>query len=84
MNGHRNIRRKSNPIVGNTTRSMAFRIVSVILIGTAVGSVLPETGNLAVLYITKGTDAHVFNIVFLIIGIIGIVLALFIGYRKCK
>ena len=70
--------------MGNTTRSMALRTVVVVLIGTAVGSVLPETGNLVVLYITKGTDVHVFNIVFLIIGIIGIVLALYLGYKGSR
>jgi len=65
--------------MGDTTRGMAFCTIIVILIGTAIGSMLPETGNVISRILNlPGTDAHVFNPVFCIIGIIGTVLALFI------
>lgn len=76
--------RRQDCIMGNSTRSMAFRTIAVVLFGTAVGSVLPETGNAVVILVDKGPDAHIYNPVFLAVGIIGIMLALYIGYRKCK
>jgi len=60
-------------------RAMALCIVLVFLIGTAVGSVLPEFGNIVA--IKLGIWSHQFNIVFLALGIAGIGLALYLGYR---
>ena len=69
--------------MGNTTRSMALRTIVVVLIGTAVGSVLPESGNVASRLLgLPGSQSHVFNSVFLVIGITGIVLALYLGYKQ--
>lgn len=65
--------------VGNMSRGTALLLVVVFLIGTAVGSILPEFGN--ILARKAGVWAHYFNIYFLIIGIIGVVLALYLGYR---
>ena len=68
--------------VGIKSRSMAFRIVLVFLIGTLVGSLLPETGT--VLAHNLGIFSHIFNPFFLALGIIGIVLACYIGCRKSR
>ena len=66
----------------NPTRSMALRAFIIVLIGTAIGSVLPETGNLWASYIGfEGRAVHAFNYCFLIVGIIGISVALYIRYR---
>ena len=75
------IRRKKYLVV-YSTRGLAFRIILVFFIGTGIGSVLPESGN-ALAYLLKVT-AHGFNIVFLDIGIIGTLLALHIGHKKCR
>ena len=65
--------------MGNTTRSLAFRTIVVILAGTAVGSMLPEMGN--VVAGTLNLPAHIFNQVFLFVGVTGVMLALFTGHR---
>ena len=62
-----------------TARSMALYIILVFLAGTLIGSLLPESGN--VLASLLGLPAHIFNPLFLVIGIIGIVLALYLGLR---
>lgn len=54
-------------VVGNTTRVMAFWLV----IGTLIGSVMPEFGNLATPWL-KIDCPHYFNQWFLVIGILGI------------
>ena len=69
-------------ILGHLSRVLALRIVLVILIGTAIGSVLPEFGNVLAARIDIG--AHAFNIIFLVVGITGVVLALYLGYRGCQ
>jgi hypothetical protein len=74
------IRRKKHSMV-YSTRGLALRIIVIFLFGTGVGSVLPESGN-ALAYLLKIT-AHYFNIVFLAIGVIGTLLALYFGYKKC-
>ena len=65
--------------MGYISRTMAFCTIGFFLIATAIGSVLPEFGNL----LAKRLDmrSHSFNIVFLVVGIIGIGLALYLGYR---
>jgi len=66
----------------NTTRAMALVLVPVFLFGTLLGSLLPETGNvLAQLLRLPADQNHIFNGVFLVIGILGVGLALHIGYR---
>jgi len=74
------------------TRGVALCIVLVFLGGTLIGSLAPESGNIMVgmLKISQGqvynpfhlSLAHVFNPIFLAIGIIGISLALFLGHRR--
>lgn len=66
--------------MGNTARGMAFRTIAVILAGTAIGSMLPETGNVAAGIFNL--PAHIFNQVFLIVGVTGVMLALFTGHRQ--
>ncbi len=68
--------------MGFDARGMAFLIIVVFLIGTLIGSVLPETGNFVASKL--GMGAHSFNIVFLIIGITCACLALFFGLQSNK
>lgn len=65
--------------LGDLARGMASGAVLVFLAGTAVSSVLPEFGNLLAHKI--GVRAHFFNVYFLVLGILGIGLALYLGYR---
>jgi len=65
--------------MGCDARTMALCIVLIFFAGTAIGSVLPEFGNIVATRI--GVGAHQFNIVFLALGIAGIGLALYLGYR---
>jgi hypothetical protein len=64
--------------MGSKTRGMAFRFIPVFLISTAIGSTAPEFGDLLAQKI--GIDAHFFNIHFLVLGIVGIGVALYLGY----
>lgn len=69
--------------MGFASRGMALRAVFVFLIGTAIGSTLPESGNIVVHVLgMDGNKPHIFNWVFLTLGIIGIGVALYIGYRR--
>jgi len=65
------------------TRTVALVFITVFFVGTLIGSLLPEWGNIAVriLHLT-GDKAHIFNGVFLIGGILGIGMALHLGYRN--
>jgi len=65
--------------MGCDARTMALCIILVFLTGTAIGSILPEFGNL--LAQRLGIGAHQFNIVFLALGLAGIGLALYLGHR---
>ncbi len=53
--------------MGNLTRTMALWLV----IGTLIGSVLPEFGNLLAIKLQLGYT-HYFNKYFLVVGILGI------------
>ena len=64
--------------MGCETRGLALCFILVFLVGTAIGSVLPEFGNLLAEKI--GVRAHFFNIYFLVLGVLGIGLALYLGY----
>lgn len=68
--------------MGGTARNVAFLFIIVFIIGTFIGSVLPDFGN--VLAKVTGNEPHFINGVFLAVGIIGVMLALYIGYRKCR
>ena len=69
----------------NKTRAVALVLVPVFLFGTLIGSLLPESGNvLAQLLRLPGDSFHTFNGMFLVIGILGIGLALHIGHRTCS
>lgn len=84
-NGDHNLRWEAYITMGNTARGMAFCTVAVILLGTAVGSMLPETGNVAAIMLdVPAGQEHIFNPVFFALGFVGIVLACYIGYRKCE
>ena len=67
--------------MGDLSRSVALHLVFVLLIGTLVGSVLPEFGNLLAQKLRLWS--HTFNVVFLAVGIVGIGVALYFGYRSC-
>ncbi len=62
----------------NLSRGLALCVILVFLACVALGSVLPEFGNLLAAKI--GIDAHSFNIFFLILGLVGIGVALYLGY----
>jgi len=69
--------------MGILSRSLAFRIVGMFLLGTLLGSLLPESGNVLVhLLGNSEIDIHAFNPCFLALGVAGIVLALRVGYRR--
>jgi len=65
--------------MGDLPRDLAFCIIFAFLSSTAIGSILPEFGNLLAQRV--GVWAHRFNIVFLALGIAGIGVALYLGYR---
>lgn len=66
----------------NISRGLAFRIIAVFFLGTLVGSLLPETGVIAAHYLQiPEASAHIFNPIFLAFGVLGVCLALYIGYR---
>jgi len=65
--------------MGCETRGLALCFVLVFLVATAVGSTLPEFGNLLAQRI--GVRAHFFNVWFLVLGFVGVSLALYLGYR---
>ena len=72
-----------NNRVGNSARGMALRIVLVFLSCTLVGSLAPETGNiLSVLLKLSYAEGHFFNPFFFALGIIGIGVALYPGFRQ--
>ena len=64
--------------MGDLSRVMALCIILIFLIGTAIGSALPEFGNLLAHRISVGS--HSFNILFLAVGIVGVGVALYLGY----
>ncbi len=65
--------------MGDLSRSMAFIIIIIILSSTAIGSMLPEAGNILAGKI--GVRAHFFNVFFLALGIIGVGMAFYLGYK---
>jgi len=65
--------------LGDTARGLALCFILVFLTGTAIGSMAPEFGNLLAKEI--GVWAHFFNIYILVLGILGIGVALYLGYR---
>ena len=64
--------------LGNSARGLALCFILVFLVGTAVGSMAPEFGNLLAKKV--GVWAHFFNVYFLVLGILGIGVALYLGY----
>ena len=65
--------------MGGLSRIMALGAIGLFLACTAIGSVLPEFGNLLAQKVNL--RAHYFNIFFLIVGIIGVGVALYLGYK---
>ena len=62
--------------VGTAARSLAYRLGPVFIIGTIMGSVAPESGNVVAYFLgLPETFSHVFNILFAVLGIGGIALA---------
>ena len=68
--------------MGIRSRGLAFSIILVFFCGTLFGSLLPEVGS--VLAHHMGIFSHTFNPYFLALGIIGIGVALYLGYRMCS
>ena len=66
--------------MGYETRGLALCFIFVFLVATAVGSALPEFGNLLAAKI--GVWSHFFNVYFLVLGVLGIGLALYLGYTQ--
>ncbi len=64
--------------MGDLSRGVALCIILVFLVGTTIGSALPEFGNLVATRIS--IRSHSFNIFFLALGIVGIGVALYLGY----
>ena len=62
----------------NLSRGLALYPILVFFLGTAIGSVAPEFGNIVAERL--GLWAHRFNIVFLALGLAGVGLALYLGY----
>lgn len=71
--------RRANSTVGSLTRGLAFRFVLILVIGTALGSTLPEAGD--ILALRLGIWPHDFNVVFCIVGFLGIGLAYYLRHR---
>jgi len=71
--------------VGDISRALAYLFIAVFFIGTIIGSLSPESGNLLahILGVPEGRS-HIFNPCFLVLGIVGIVLACAIGHRLCR
>ncbi len=67
-------------IMGFASRVMALRTVAVFLLGTLVGSLVPESGS--ILAYNMGIFPHALNPLFLAVGIVGIGLACVVGHRK--
>ncbi len=66
--------------MGRFTRKLALRTFLIFLIGTAIGSTLPELGD--VLAVHLKIEPHFFNIFFLCVGFVGVVLAYFVGCKR--
>ncbi len=66
--------------MGDLSRGLALLVILVILVGTLIGSILPELGN----FISSrfGWHPHTLNWLALFIGIIGICLALRFGFKS--
>ncbi len=65
--------------LGDTARVLALCFILVFLVATAIGSMAPEFGNLLAKKV--GVWGHFFNVYFLVLGVVGIGLALYLGYR---
>ncbi len=65
------------------SRNLALCIVSVFLVGTLIGSLATESGNVLSYYLNLSCESgHFFNPYFLAVGIIGVMLALFTRYKR--
>ncbi len=62
------------------SRVMAFCTIAVFFGATAVGSILPEFGNIMAKRLNL--EPHFFNPFFLAMGIAGIGLALYLGFKS--
>lgn len=68
--------------VGSPARGLARRLGLMFLIGTMVGSVVAESGNVvAYLLGLPERFSHIFNVLFAVIGLAGVALALYLGHR---
>ena len=87
------VKRSYNKL-GIRTRGLALCSIIVFLVGTLIGSMASESGNILVgiLNISQGqvynpfhlSLAHVFNPIFLILGIAGVSVALFLGFTRSR
>ena len=60
-------------LVGSRARKLALHPVSLFLVGTLLGSTLPETGNFVAYWLKMGS--HDLNPVFLTLGLVGLAVA---------
>jgi hypothetical protein len=67
--------------MGDLSRGLAPYFILVFVVGTAFGSALPEFGNLVAARL--GLWAHFFNTHFLALGLVGLGVALYLGYTRC-
>ncbi len=65
--------------MGDLSRVLALCFILVFIVATAIGSALPEFGNILATRI--GIRAHFFNAYFLVLGIMGVGVALYLGHR---
>jgi hypothetical protein len=72
--------REPNTNMDSASRKLAHRSLVVIVISTALGSLLPEPADVVALWLK--IYPHTFNYLFLAIGVIGVGVALLIGYRN--
>lgn len=71
--------------MGIASRGVALRVVLVFLGGTLVGSMAPESGNVLASHLGfPSSEIHAFNPCFLALGVIGVVLAFFVGCKCCR
>ncbi len=65
--------------MGILPRVMAPFMVLIFLACTTLGSILPEFGNIVATRL--GVRAHSFNVLFLVLGVAGVGVALYLGYN---
>lgn len=59
----------------NTSNSSARKFALALCISVVLGGSLPDLGNLIVYYwFPEGSDTHIFNLYFLVVGLLGLLI----------